>query len=163
MPENSECLTSPISYQGKNVTKEREKPESRPQAAQHPGELSGWLLPDATFVHVAEWWHISYLYDLRDNGMPMLQEPSAITILSGGDESSIRNLAAQLGFVKISRGEIDANGITDAQLAALQCELELFDPSFEFRLLINGGQAIKTIAIDRLMKLKSARNLFRAD
>ncbi len=130
---------------------------------QHAGALSGWILPDASFVHVAEWWHVSYLYDLRDNGMPLLQEPAALATLAEGDESNIRNLAAQLGFVKISRGEIDANGMTEAQLSALQCELELFDPSFEFRLLISGGQTIKTIAIDRLMKLKSARNLFRAD
>ena len=132
-------------------------------AAQQAGELSGWILPDATFVHVAEWWHVSYLYDLRDNGMPLLQEPTALATLAEGDESNIRNLAAQLGFVKISRGEIDANGMTESQLSALQCELELFDPSFEFRLLINGGQTIKTISIDRLMKLKSARNVFRPE
>jgi hypothetical protein len=65
-----------------------------------------------------------------------------------------------LGFVKISRGEIDAYAMTDRQLKTLQDEIVMFDPEFEFRLLIGGGQRIQMMTIGRRIKMRSARGLF---
>lgn len=101
------------------------------------------------------------LYDLRDSGrVPGLLDPACVAVLEGGDESSIRDMAAKLGFVKISRGEIDAYALSDAQLRTLQSSLEDFDPEFEFRLLIAGGQQVQLISVDRILKLRSAQVLF---
>lgn len=128
-----------------------------------PYELSGWILPHGEFVEVDEWWHVSHLYELREQGFESLNLQENALILDRGDESEIRDMAARLGFVKISRGEIDANGMTNHQLRTLQEALELFDPSFEFRVLIEGGKAIKSISVSRLMKLKAATALFNPD
>jgi hypothetical protein len=126
----------------------------------NPFDLSGWVLPSGEYQVVEEWWHVSHLYDLKAGGQPELQSQECAEILSRGDESEIRDMASKLGFVKISRGEIDAYSISNEQLVSLQAILELCDPEFEFRLLIKGGESIRPISVARLLKLRSALKLF---
>jgi hypothetical protein len=126
-----------------------------------PAQLSGWILPDGSWLEVDAWWHLNSLYDLRAQGrVAGLCDPEPAAILDVGDEAAVRDMAARLGFVKISRGEIDAYALLDHQLKTLQHVLEEFDPSFRFRLIIMGGERIDHVSIERIMKLRSARLLF---
>lgn len=130
-----------------------------------PSKISGWILPRGEWVEVEEWWHISYLYELKDDpnlpGSEHFQTQQGKEVLKRGDESEIRDFAATVGFVKLSRGEIDSYGMTSKQLTTLKELIEWCDPDFEFRLLIRGGQVVKPIAVDRLLKLRSSTRLFQ--
>lgn len=125
-----------------------------------PSKISGWILPDGTFQEVEEWWHVSYLYERRDAGDADLNDAISLEVLTDGDESAVRDLAAKKGYVKISRGEIDAYTMTAAQLRQLQGLLDLCDPEFEFRVLVEGGKTLRNISIGRLMKIRNPQLLF---
>lgn len=126
----------------------------------NPFELSGWILPSGEYQEVEEWWHVSHLYDLKKNGLSELCLPEQSAILDRGDESEIRDMAARIGFVKLSRGEIDAYSMNALQLSTLQDLLELCDPDYEFRILVKAGESIKTLSISRILKLKSPKMIF---
>lgn len=138
--------------------------QDMPLTCLSPAELSGWILPDAQWLAVEEWWHVSCLYELRSSSrVPALASPEVAAVLDEGDEAKIRDAAARLGFVKVSRGEIDAYGLTDAQLRTLQVQLGDFDPEFEFRILLGGGERIYPISVGLLLKLRTARRIFDSE
>jgi|GEM_PF-621111 len=124
-------------------------------------ELSGWILPDGTWRSVPEWWHISALFDLRDEGHTSLTCQTARATLDSGDEAQIRDLAARRGFAKVSRGMLDAYSFTDTQLATLQDLLEICDLEAELTLLSEDG-AQRIVSVARLLKLRRAAALFPA-
>lgn len=123
--------------------------------------LSGWILPCGSWLAVQEWWHLSALFDLRDEGHTALQGEEARMILDSGDEAIIRDFAARMGFVKISRCVVDAYALSELQLVTLQGLLEVCDLEAELTLLIAGG-AQKAITVARLLKLRRASHLFPA-
>lgn len=125
-----------------------------------PSKISGWILPDGTYKEVEEWWHVSYIYECRDGGDALFQDDESRLVLDGGEEAAIRDLAAKKGFIKISRGEIDGYSMTPQQLRQLQGLLDLCDPDFEFRLLVEGGKVLKSISVARLMKIRNPQLLF---
>jgi hypothetical protein len=117
-------------------------------------ELSGWILPDGRWQPAEEWWHVSALYDLESENS--MQTPHELTAaLKSGDESLIRRSAANAGFVKISRQQIDLVTFNLSQLRTLQGLLELIDPDEEFTLLLDHGQRQKKLSVERILKLKS--------
>ena len=120
-------------------------------------ELSGWILPDGTWMQVAEWWHIQAIYELRDSGN--LSDPDLATVLQGGDEALIRHELAAKGFAKVSRGVLDAYSMTDAQLRSLQDQLMFFDASDEVLILMEGGVE-KRVSLERVLKLRKPHSLF---
>jgi hypothetical protein len=122
-------------------------------------ELSGWILPDGKWKEVPEWWHLSALFDLRDEGHPDLQCAESKEILSGGDEALIRDLAARKNFAKVSRCLVDAYALSELQLATLQALLECCDLEAELTVLSFGGVQ-KTLSVARFLKLKRAHHLF---
>ena len=123
-------------------------------------ELSGWILPDGTWIAVEEWWHLSALFDLRDTGMTPLTTKDSLTVLAGGDEAQIRHHVAELGFVKISRSLIDAYTLSSSQLRTLQELLEFCDLESELGLLQSANAEIKQISVARILKLKNPAALF---
>ncbi len=130
------------------------------QSLLKPSKISGWLKPEGSFHEVEEWWHISFLYDLRDARDPLFADEESEHILQIGDESMVRDLAARKGLVKISRGEIDGYQMNTAQLSSLKDLIELADPEFEFRVLGRSGRELKTMSVGRIQKLRSAQNFF---
>lgn len=129
------------------------------QEQKYLNKISGWILTDGTWYPTDEWWHISAIYDLKDQGYPCLQRQDTYEVLNSGDESIIREHLAILGFIKISRSQIDGIKITNMQLATLQNLLSLCNPDDEIGLLGSNG-AIKYIRIARIMKLKNPNALF---
>ncbi|KAB8028119.1 hypothetical protein [Fluviispira multicolorata] len=123
-------------------------------------EISGWILPCGKWYDTEEWWHINALYDLRDSGLNELQNLSTLNILSGGDEAQIRDHVASLGFIKISRNQLDGVQMSRQQLSTLQSLLLLCDPEQEVGILIGNTGIIKNINISRIMKLKNPVLLF---
>ena len=123
-------------------------------------ELSGWILPDGTWMAVEEWWHLSALFDLRDTGMTPLTTKQSLAVLAGGDEAQIRHHVAELGFVKISRSLIDAYTLSSSQLRTLQELLEFCDLESELGLLQSANAEIKQISVARILKLKNPAALF---
>ena len=124
-------------------------------------ELSGWILPDGTWISVQEWWHLSTLFELRDQGYEGLSCTESINALATGDEALIRDLAARKGLAKVSRCVLDAYVFNDAQLATLQGLMELCDLDAELTLLSHGGTQ-RNISVARLLKLRRAGSLFPA-
>ncbi len=129
------------------------------QEQKYLNKISGWILTAGTWHLTDEWWHISAIYDLKDQGYPCLQSKDTSTVLNLGDESIIRDHLAQLGFIKISRCQIDGIKLSNIQLATLQNLLSLCNPDDEIGLLGSNG-VIKHIRIARIMKLKNANALF---
>lgn len=123
-------------------------------------EISGWILPDGRWYPTKEWWHISGLYDLKDSLYPPLQTADAKRILHAGEEESIRNLASNLSFIKISRGQIDGEHINLEQLVTLKKLLTLIDPESEFDVLNAKVGFVKKVSVQRILKLKNAENFF---
>lgn len=118
-------------------------------------DLSGWILPDGTWLPVDEWWHIAALYDLRDSGYTALLSLRSESILLGGDEALIRSHAADLGFVKVSRRLLDAYSMNQAQLKTLQEQLIYCDLEAEFGILNGDKGVVRTISVARLLKLRN--------
>jgi hypothetical protein len=108
---------------------------------------------------VQEWWHLSMLFELRDEGHPLLTCAQSAAVLATGDEALIRDLAARKGLAKVSRSILDAYTLNDAQLTTLQGLLDICDLDAELTLLSQGGRQ-KTITIARLLKLRRAGGLF---
>ncbi|WP_186647888.1 hypothetical protein [Fluviispira vulneris] len=123
-------------------------------------EISGWILPCGKWHSTEEWWHINALYDLRDSGLSSLQEKTTLSILANGDEAQIRDHVAHLGFIKISRCQLDGVNMSRQQLATLQSLLFLCDPEQEIGILIGNTGIIKNVNISRIMKLKNPTVLF---
>lgn len=121
--------------------------------------LSGWVLPDGTWHPTREWWHISALYELQQENLSELNTPRAKRILKEGCEESIRNFVAEIGFVKISRRQIDASSLNHAQLCTLKNLFNLLSLDEEFLLLMPSGKE-KVWPIERIMKLKNPSALF---
>jgi hypothetical protein len=121
-------------------------------------EISGWILPDGHWQPAEEWWHVSALYDLKEQ-FPVHFSDNLQDALSGGDESKIRRAASEAGFVKISRQQMDLISLTLQQLRTLQRLVELIDPEAEFMVLLEHGNRQKNIAVGRLLKLKSVSPL----
>jgi hypothetical protein len=107
---------------------------------------------------VQEWWHLTALFELRDEGHGSFQDNASREVLAGGDEAIIRDFAARKGFAKVSRGVLDAYVLTDAQLLTLQGLLEVCDLEAELTLLSEGG-AQRNITVARLLKLRRAGGL----
>lgn len=129
------------------------------QDQKYLNKISGWILTDGTWYPTEEWWHISSIYDLKEQGFPSLQSKETKEILDSGDESNIRDHLANLGFIKISRSQIDGIKLTTTQLVTLQNLLSLCNPDDEIGLLGSNG-LIKHIRIARIMKLKNPNILF---
>lgn len=129
------------------------------QEQKYLNKISGWILTDGTWLPTDEWWHISAMYDLKEQGYLSLQDKETTEILRLGEESTIREHLAKLGFIKISRSQIDGIKLTQTQLVTLQNLLALCNPDDEIGLLGNNG-TIKYIRIARIMKLKNPNALF---
>jgi hypothetical protein len=123
-------------------------------------ELSGWILPDGTWIAVEEWWHLAALFDMRDTGMEILCTEESLRVLASGDEGQIRHHVATLGFVKLSRKIVDAYSLSNGQLRTLQGLLQFCDLESEFGLLQEANTEIKPVSVDRVMKLKNPKVLF---
>lgn len=119
-------------------------------------ELSGWILPDGGWQPAEEWWHVSVLYDLESQVCPALN-PELKAALKSGDEALIRRSAANSGFIKISRQQLDLVSLSLQQLRTLQRLLELMNPDEELTLLLEHGHRQKKMSVERLLKLKSAK------
>ena len=130
-----------------------------PHQPKHLNNISGWILSEGKWYPTDEWWHINAIYDLRDNGHPDLQSNETKEILLEGDESKIRDHIASLGFVKISRSQIDGAKLNRQQLSTLQNLLSLCSPEDEIGILGSNG-ILKFISISRVMKLKNPQILF---
>jgi hypothetical protein len=122
------------------------------------GELSGWILPDGTWLPVAEWWHINAIYDLRDSCLALANNSAVLDALSSGDEAEIRHQLALAGFAKVSRGILDTYSLSDLQLKTLQDQILYFDSTQEIVVLRQGGSEKKT-TLERVLKLKRAHPL----
>lgn len=118
-------------------------------------ELSGWILPDGHWLPAEEWWHVSALYDLKEN-TPQHFSESLCEAMQGGDEAKIRRSASEAGFVKISREQMDLISLSSAQLRTLQRLIELIDPEAEFIVLLEHGNRQKNMSVERILKLRSA-------
>lgn len=127
---------------------------------EHLSDISGWILPNGQWHSTEEWWHINALYDLRDEGLAELQGAEASAVLSRGDEGEIRDFVARLGFVKISRNQIDAVQMTRNQLSTLQNLLLLCNPEQEIGILLGSTGMLKQVEVSRVMKLKNPALLF---
>lgn len=123
------------------------------QEPKYLNKISGWILSEGTWHPTDEWWHLNAIYDLRQNGHPDLQSKETKEILKEGDESKIRDHVASLGFIKISRSQIDGIKLNNKQLSTLQNLLSLCNPDDEIGILGSNG-TLKYIRISRLMKLK---------
>jgi hypothetical protein len=120
--------------------------------------ISGWIQPDGKWHPSDEWWHISAIYELKDLGCPYLQDTVTNKILKEGDEIKIKKHISDIGFIKISRAQIDGNISNTEQLFALQNLLSLCNPDEEIGILGHNG-VLKNIRIARIMKLKNPRVL----
>lgn len=125
----------------------------------HLNDISGWILTEGKWHPTDEWWHINAIYDLRDRGHPDLQGKETKEILLEGEESKIRDHIASLGFIKISRSQIDGVKLNRQQLSTLQNLLSLCDPEDEIGILGSNG-ILKFLSISRVMKLKNPLVLF---
>lgn len=123
-------------------------------------DLSGWILPDSRFFMVKEWWHISGLYELRDEGYQLLLSMDAQRVLEQGHEESIRNFVSHLGFIKIARGQLDGEFINLNQLKTLKNLCLFLNPEEELDILSAKLGFIKKISIGRLLKLKNPMYVF---
>lgn len=123
-------------------------------------ECSGWILPEGRFVPVEEWWHVSGLYDLKDQNYPLFQSDIAQKIFQNGNEESIRNFAAQVGLVKIGRGQLDGEKFNEQQLVTLKLLIQFLDPEFEFEILSPSVGLIKKMSVDRILKVKNTNVIF---
>lgn len=121
--------------------------------------ISGWILSEGKWYPTDEWWHINAIYDLQDKGHPDLQDKETKKILLEGDESKIRGHVSSLGFIKISRSQIDGVKLNRQQLSTLQSLLSLCDPEDEVSILGNNG-ILKFMSVSRIMKLKNPHVLF---
>lgn len=129
--------------------------------ARHPTALSGWLLEDGRFVESAEWWHTAKLYDLRDDGHPLLTTEIAVEVLASGDEDKIKLMAVSIGFIKLGRGLVEGHELSRAQLETLQQLFELCSPEDEVLLFLKGDDAPRRMAVARISKAKDPRALLR--
>ncbi|WP_397601230.1 hypothetical protein [Silvanigrella sp.] len=129
------------------------------QEPKYLNKISGWILTDGKWHPTEEWWHINAIYDLKENGYPVLQSKETKEILMEGDESKIRDHLAVLGFIKISRSQIDGIKLNISQLVTLQNLLSLCNPDDEIGILGSNG-VLKFIRISRIMKLKNPDALF---
>lgn len=138
-----------------------EEAESQRQRMVHHQEqsLSGWILPSGSWHSTREWWHISALYDLQQSGLTELNTEYAQQILKKGDEEEIRNFVAEIGFVKISRRQIDGASFNRSQLATLKMIFNLLDLEEEFTVFTPLG-AEKVWTIEKIMKLRNPAALF---
>ncbi len=125
----------------------------------HLNNISGWILTEGLWHPTDEWWHINAIYDLRDSGHPDLQKKETKEILLEGEESKIRDHIASLGFIKISRSQIDGVKLNRQQLTTLQNLLSLCNPEDEIGILGSNG-ILKFLSISRVMKLKNPLVLF---
>ena len=125
----------------------------------HLNSISGWILSEGKWFPTEEWWHIQAIYDLRDEGYPDLQTKETKAILAEGDESKIRDHLANIGFIKISRCQIDGIKLNKKQLYTLQNLLSLCNPEDEIGILGRNG-TLKFLSIARVMKLKNPEVLF---
>lgn len=126
-------------------------------------DLSGWILPDATWKACDDWWHIPVLYDLRDANYPCLTSAEARKILHSGVEESIRDFAASLGFFRVSRKMIDGRSMTLEQLVTLQSLLEFCNPDSEIGLLGPDANApIRTTTVEKILRMRNPQALFPA-
>jgi hypothetical protein len=117
-------------------------------------DLSGWILPDGSWKPAEEWWHVSVLYDLETEQCNALTEDLKAALKSG-DEALIRRSAANAGFIKISRQQLDLVSLNLNQLRTIQHLLELMNPDEELTLLLEHGHRQKKISVERMLKLRS--------
>ncbi|MEY2987805.1 MAG: hypothetical protein RJB13_1326 [Pseudomonadota bacterium] len=117
-------------------------------------ELSGWILPDGSWKPAEEWWHVSVLYDLESEQCTALNEELR-GALKSGDEALIRRSAANSGFIKISRQQLDLISLNLNQLRTIQRLLELMNPDEELTLLLDHGHRQKKMSVERMLKLRS--------
>jgi hypothetical protein len=129
------------------------------QEPKYLNKISGWILTDGKWHPTEEWWHINAIYDLKEEGYSILQSKETKEILKEGDESKIRDHLAALGFIKISRSQIDGIKLNIPQLVTLQNLLSLCNPDDEIGILGSNG-VLKFIRISRIMKLKNPSALF---
>jgi hypothetical protein len=123
--------------------------------------ISGWILPDGRWIETKEWWHISALYDLKDEQYAPLQSTKAQQIFQEGDEESIRNFASELGFIKVSQTIIDGEIMTKIQLDTLKNLLLIFNPDFEISVYTSKSGFIKKISVKRIFQLKNSTLFFK--
>lgn len=124
-------------------------------------DLSGWILPDASWHACDDWWHIPVLYDLRDSNYPCLTSSEARKILNSGIEETIRDFAASLGFFRVSRKLLDGRAMTLEQLVTLQGLLEFCDPDSEVGLLgPDSNGPVRTTTVEKILKTRNPQALF---
>lgn len=123
------------------------------------GTLSGWLLPDGTFLEAKEWWHLAALYDLRDAGEVLLCTPQAKIVLDGGDEDRIKEFVFQIGFVKLGRRLVEGAELSVGQLKTLHSLIEFFVPDEELGFILEGEENPRYMSVDRILKLKNPAGL----
>lgn len=123
-------------------------------------QLSGWILPDGTWQACEDWWHLTSLYDLRDEGHNDLTTTDAREVLHRGREDEIRDLAANLGFIRISRSLIDGHALTSAQLQTLQRLIEFCDPDAEVEVLNSKENTRVRMTVARIIKLRNSSHFF---
>lgn len=119
-------------------------------------ELSGWILPNGSWKPAEEWWHVSVLYDLESEHCSALNSELKAALKSG-DEAQIRRSAANSGFIKVSRQQIDLISLNLSQLRTIQRLLELMNPDDELTLLLEHGHRQKKISVERMLKLRSVK------
>jgi hypothetical protein len=118
-------------------------------------------MPDGQWNPCEEWWHIPVLYDLRDSGFEPLRTSDAKQALDSGEEGVIRDFAAELGFVRVSRHMIDGKTFSQEQLASLKELLELCSPDEEIEILgPNPAGPVRRMTVERILKLQNASLIF---
>ena len=123
-------------------------------------KISGWILPDGEWRDAQEWWHLSTLYDLKDLKYPYLSSEKSKKVLLSGNENDIRNHVCDLGFIKISRSQIDCISMTVKQLSTLKHLISYCSPDDEFSIIYGNTGIIKSVSVNKINKLKNPDGLF---
>lgn len=129
------------------------------QKSNNLNSISGWILTEGKWYPTEEWWHLKAIYDLQDDGYPKLQSNETKKILLDGDEMKIRDHLASLGFIKISRSQIDGDTLNHQQLLTLKNLLTFCNPEDEVCFLRKDG-SLKFKTVSRILKLKNPLLLF---
>ena len=118
--------------------------------------VSGWILPDGTWLPCNPWEHIRaakqihFLIEEKEKHLELART------WADPDEEKLRTCLASMGFVKVCYHLVDADGFNNRQLRQLQELYSLLSPDDEIEFI---GRIQLRLPVRLLLKLKDAERL----
>lgn len=118
--------------------------------------VSGWILPDGTWVECMPWEHIRVAKDIAWVQQQRTASSELEAHWDDPDDEKIRGSLARLGLVKVCYHLVDADSLTNRQLKRLQESYALMPPDEEIEFI---GRIRVKMQVRILLKLRDSERL----